>query len=155
MTSTTKDLLELSLGAELFVAISTPWHCIIYEMVGLNKKHKRLHKALACALRCDHFMNRFVSLSTAEAILNELAPPGKTLPKAFLENGALNSMDANYMLAIALGHHDDLDISPDTVMVVHGIRPSKSQRFYVVVSFLPLTLFPAMRRLEMFTNEVE
>jgi phospholipid N-methyltransferase len=100
-------------------------------------------------------MNRFVSLSTAEAILNELAPPGKILPKAFLENGALNSMDANNMLANALGHHDDLDISPDTVMVVHGIRPSKSPRFYVVVSFLPLTLFPAMRRLEMFTNEGE
>ena len=125
-------------------------------MVGLNNKHKRLHKALACALRCDHFMNRFVSLSTAEAILNELALPGKTLPKAFLENGALNSMDANYMLAIALGHHDDLDISPDTVTVVRGIRPSKSPRFYVVgVLFLPLTLFPAMWRLEMFTNEVE
>jgi hypothetical protein len=124
VTSTTKDLLEPCLVAELFVAISTPWHCI-YEMVGLNKKYKRLHKALACALRCDPL----------EAILNELAPPGKMLPKAFLENGALNSMDANYILAIALGHHDDLDISPDTVMVVRGIRPSKSPRFYVAGVF--------------------
>ena len=98
-------------------------------MVGLNKKHKRLHKALACALRCDHFINRFVSLGTAEAILNVLAPPGKPLPKAYLENGALNSMDANYMLAMALAHHDDLGIPPDTVMAVRGIRPSQSPRF--------------------------
>jgi hypothetical protein len=87
-------------------------------------------------------MNRFVSLSTAEAILNELAPPGKTLPKAFLENGALNSMDVNYIVAMALGHHDDLDISPDTVMVVRGIRPSKSPSFYVVGVFSSFDTLP-------------
>jgi hypothetical protein len=125
--STTKDLPEPCLVAELFVAISTPWHCI-YEMVGLNKKHKRLHKVLACTLRCNHFMNRFVSLSTAEAILNELAPPGKTLPKAFLENGALNSMDANYIVAIALGHHGDIFSSIDTVPGDAAIRDVYKRR---------------------------
>ena len=105
-------------------------------MVGLNKKHKRLHKALACALRCDHFQGRFVTLGTAETILNELAPAGKTLPKAFLENGALNNMEANYMLAVALNNEEYIDIPPDIVMAVRGIRPdSSTPRFYVVGVF--------------------
>ena len=105
-------------------------------MVGLNKKHKRLHKALACALRCDHFQGRFVTLGTAETILNELAPAGKTLPKAFLENGALNNMEANYMLADALSHLQDIHIPPDTVMAVRGMRPGRQiPRFYVVGVF--------------------
>ena len=98
-------------------------------MVGLNKKHKRLHKALACALRCDHFINRFVSLGTAEAILNVLAPADKALPKAFLENGALNSMDANYILASALSHHP----------------PTQSHASTLLASSLLSTLFPATR----------
>ena len=111
-------------------------------MVGLNRKHKRLHKALACALRCDHFMNRFVSLGTAEAILNVLAPADKALPKAYLENGALNSMDANYMLAMALAHHDDLGIPPDTVMAVRGIKLSKAPCFDVVGVFSSIDAVP-------------
>ena len=87
-------------------------------------------------------MNRFVSLGTAEAILNVLAPAGKALPKAFLEKGALNSMDSNYMLSIALSHHDELGIPPNTVMAVRGIRPTKSPRFYVVGVFSSIDAVP-------------
>ena len=40
----------------------------------------------------------FMSPETTEAILNELTPIDKHLPKAYLENGALNEIDENFML---------------------------------------------------------
>ena len=99
--------------------------------------------ALACVLNHQHFRGRFVSLETAEAILNELAPKDKHLPKAYLENGALNKMDVNFMLAVAL--KDQLSVPPESVMAVRGVRcrsESKGGQFYAVSVFPLFNQFP-------------
>ena len=100
-------------------------------MVNFPPVHQRLHKALACVLNHQHFYGRFVSLQTSEAILNELAPIDKHLTKANLENGVLNKMDANFMLAVAL--KDQLSVPSETAMAVRGVRccsGSEGECFY-------------------------
>jgi hypothetical protein len=111
-------------------------------MVNLPSHHKRLHKALACVLKSDHFFNRLVSFDTAEAILNQLAPKDKQLPKAYLQNGALNKTGAIYMLEDALKHHH-VSVQKDSVMVIcGGFRPKGQPRFYAVGVFSSIEAIP-------------